>query len=558
MKIPYMKSINTSQPKVLEFKGLNRNLSIGEGEAQEFFNLSTDDYPCLRPIKGKNILKTYDFAEGNLNGIYYKNKLLECVGTKVYWDGKEVTELTLTDSPKTFAEFQAYLFIFPDKKYINTALYGTDDIIDGDRVVGDIDIELTGLTCIFRNMQDNTDDGIRGQIKNFTLLSYQDSGTVPFTEGDIIHISGFEYSNYDGDYEILGIDRFYILLEPNLFGLETSDSTTALTQENITISRKMPDLDFMCECNGRLWGCVAKYGTSGGQILASKSGDPWNWYYQNSSTPDLNGYEGIIASDGDFTGCIAYQGNIYFFKEDMIYQIYGSRTSNFQAVEIGAMGVEKGSENSLCIINEVLYYKSKIGIMQFTGGLPSKVSYQLGNEAFKNASAGTDGRNYYVSMIDSENKTRLFVYDTVRGMWHEESGSGSVKFFIEFLQAEKLYQIDKGANFSYMLSVDNEDRGQVEWKMATGDIDYTSPNKKYVKKIAVRFELPTGANLKISVIYDDNTVIDCAEYSGDDLKKSKHFNLKPKRCDHFNVVFEGVGDCVIYQLTKYISVGSDK
>lgn len=548
-----MKSINTAQPKVLEFKGLNRNLSIGEGEAQEFFNLSTDDYPCLRPIKGKPVAKKYPKANGNLNGVYYKNKLLECIGTKAYWDGEEVTELTLTDSPKTFAEFQAYLFIFPDKKYINTALYGTDDIIDGDRIVGDIDIELSGLTCIFRNMQDNTDDGVRGQIKNFTLLAYQDSGTVPFNEGDIIHISGFEYSNYDGDYEILGIDRFYILLEPNLFGLETSDSTTALTQENITISRKMPDLDFMCECNGRLWGCVAKYGTSGGQILASKSGDPWNWYYQNSGTPDLNGYEGIIASDGDFTGCVAYQGNIYFFKEDMIYQIYGSRTSNFQAVEVGAMGVERGSENSLCIINEVLYYKSKIGFMQFTGGLPSKVSHQLGNAKLSNANAGTDGRNYYVSILEN-NKTRLFVYDTVRGMWHEESGNANP---ITFLQAEKLYQIYSDTENYYKSELDGDDKSAIEWKMTTGDIDYTNPNKKYIKKVAVRFELPKGSNLKISIIYDDKTVIECVDYVGDDLKKSRHFHLKPKRCDHFNIVFEGVGDCIIYQLTKYISIGSD-
>ena len=554
MQIPYLQSVNTVQEKTIEFKGLNRNLSVGDGEAKSFFNLNTEDYPCLRPIKGTSVIKTYPVKEGMLNGIYFKNKLVECIGTKLYFDGQEVTEITLTDTSKTFAEFQAYLFIFPDKKYINTALYGSEDIIDGDKVVGDIDIELTGLTCIFRNMQDNTDDGIRGQIKNFTMLSYQDSGTVPFMAGDIIHISGFEYSNYDGDYEVLGIDRFYILLEPNLFGLETSESTTALTQENITISRKMPELDFMCECNGRLWGCVAKYGTSGGQILASKSGDPWNWYYQNSSTPDLNGFEGIIASDGDFTGCIAYQGNVYFFKEDMIYQIYGNRTSNFQAVEVGAMGVEKGSENSLCIINEVLYYKSKVGIMQFTGGLPSKISGKLGNEHFINAYAGSDGRNYYVSMIDEENKNRLFVYDTVRGIWHEEIGN---KDKILFLYSDRLYEIFKLGTVFSMVTLDNNDRTTIAWEMITGDIDYINPNKKAIKKLALRFELPENSQLEIRAIYDNKSPVLCARYEGDGLKKSRQFNLVPKRCDHFNIMLSGEGDCIIYQLTKYYYVGSD-
>ena len=67
----------------------------------------------------------------------------------------------------------------------------------------------------------------------------------------------------------------------------------------------MPELDFLCENENRLWGC------KGDTIYASKLGDPFNWNVFDGVSTDS--YAVDVGSAGDFTGCFAYRGYPVFF-----------------------------------------------------------------------------------------------------------------------------------------------------------------------------------------------------------------------------------------------------
>src|SRR5699024_8801601 len=100
---------------------------------------------------------------------------------------------------------------------------------------------------------------------------------------------------------------------------------TAFDQtEPVTVSREIPDMDFLTESENRIWGCSSK----NHEIYACKLGDPTNWNcFEGIST---DSYSATIGSDGDFTGACTHLGNVLFFKEDSIHKVWGSRPADFQ------------------------------------------------------------------------------------------------------------------------------------------------------------------------------------------------------------------------------------
>ena len=113
---------------------------------------------------------------------------------------------------------------------------------------------------------------------------------------------------------------------------KTDDSITIIgvlensfTQASgLKIKRKVPDMDFLTECENRLWGCSSK----NHEVYASKLGDPLNWnVFEGIST---DSYAATIGSDGDFTAAATYSGYALFFKEHTIHKVYGNKPSNIQ------------------------------------------------------------------------------------------------------------------------------------------------------------------------------------------------------------------------------------
>ena len=153
--------------------------------------------------------------------------------------------------------------------------------------------------------------------------------------------------------------------------LDGSVSREFVSAEVVELERRVPDMDYLTECDNRVWGCSNKENV----IYACKLGDPTNWFSYRGIAADS--YAVTVGSDGAFTGAATCMGYALFFKENTLHKLYGSKPSDFQLSSLRCRGVAKGAARSLCVINETLYYLSPDGVMAWDGSIPNKVSTAL-------------------------------------------------------------------------------------------------------------------------------------------------------------------------------------
>ena len=139
-----------------------------------------------------------------------------------------------------------------------------------------------------------------------------------------------------------------------------------VSAETVRLERRVPDMDYLTECDNRIWGCSSKENI----IYACKLGDPSNWFSYRGIAADS--YAVTVGSDGAFTGAATCMGYALFFKENTLHKLYGSKPSDFQLSSLRCRGVAKGAARSLCVINETLYYLSPDGVMAWDGSIPTQ------------------------------------------------------------------------------------------------------------------------------------------------------------------------------------------
>jgi hypothetical protein len=317
----------------------------------------------------------------------------------------------------------------------------------------------------------------------------------------------------------------------------------------------MPEMDFIIESGNRLWGC--RYGEQGDKIVneiyASKLGDFKNWScYQGIST---DSYAVTVGTDGQFTGAITHLGYPIFFKENFMHKVYGNYPANFQIQTTACRGVQKGCGRSLAIVNEVLYYKARTGICAYDGSLPQEISSALGDMVYSKAVAGVLGNKYYVSMRDTFGKYHLFVYDSLKGLWHREDNTEAM----DFCNCRgDLYYIDWTDNQIKSVKGDGvqEDK-PINWEAVTGFIGTDSPDKKYISSLDVRMMLAVGTRVHFYVEYDSvGEWKHLFSMNGVNLQ-SFAVPIRPQRCDHLRLKIVGEGEAKIYSICKTVEWGSD-
>ena len=323
----------------------------------------------------------------------------------------------------------------------------------------------------------------------------------------------------------------------------------------ITISRKMPIMDFVIESENRLWGC--RFGPNNNkeivnEIYCSKLGDFKNWNcFMGLST---DSYVASVGTDGVFTGAITHMGYPLFFKEGFVHKVYGNYPSNFQIQTTACRGVQKDCHKSLAIVNETLLYKARSGIMAYDGSLPIEASYALGNEAYSEAVGGSIGNKYYVSMKDTQDAYHLFVYDMGKGMWHREDAFRADSFCS---CRGELYAIEHDTGNIIAMLGSGAQEEPVEWMVETGEIGVSSPDMKYMSRLTVRMMLDVDAEIAFYAQYDFSEEWEhLFTLTGTSLR-SFSIPIRPKRCDHMKLRIEGMGMAKIYSFTKTIEQGSE-
>lgn len=393
------------------------------------------------------------------------------------------------------------------------------------------------------------------------------------------------YNKISRGYKIIDIRNggngivFDIQTEPFVFYVDSpsviSPSTGQCTYQELdcfAICRSVPDLAYVTEYNNRLWGCSE----DGHEIYCTKLGDPDNWYAYEGISTDAEAI--TVGSDGDFTGCTAFNGQILFFKEDCIHKVYGDYTP-YTAVTLNVKGVQKGSWQGIAVIDGVLYYKARDGIYAYTGAMPYKISSPLGQEVFYDAVFGTCGKKLYCSMKDGMGKYKLFVYDTSTGVWTREQDTymkftcecGGEMYFIDGNDG-KVYTVggSKGSlNLTMIKQTYNGEtyggqnpfiptaEGDFEWFFETGEIGLDSAGKKSISRYMMRLRLDAGAFLKISLMYDSSGI--WQEYrtiTQKDRITTVNIPIVPRRCDHLKIRVSGKGGLTLYSISKMYKQGS--
>lgn len=111
-EIPY--GDNPIKNQIRVFSGLNRRPSAKDGEATDTRNISTDDYPALRPRMGRARYGTWE----NVDDVYECNGSIYIVADgKLFKDGEQIADVQ--PGRKQWGLVSNKLVIWPDKVYVN-------------------------------------------------------------------------------------------------------------------------------------------------------------------------------------------------------------------------------------------------------------------------------------------------------------------------------------------------------------------------------------------------------------------------------------------------------
>lgn len=503
--LPYLSEMqNPSKKYTVLFRGLNYGEGAQDGEFAETVNLSTEKYPCMTTRAARIFLNKYERP----TAIHSKDKLVVVDGTDVKYGDKIVG--TVKKGKKQIATIGNYVVIFPDKKYYNT----------GEDKFGSLEEKYSGSALVF------TENTITKEGANFQ-----------FREGDAISITGCTRNTANNKTAIVqAVSADTLTFDNNTF-VEGTEG------ELIRLSRSVPDLDFICENNYRLWG------THGNTIYASKFSDPFNFQVFEGLASDS--YYIDVGSEGEFTGCIPYSSHICFFKENTLHKLYGTKPSNFQITTANVYGVQKGSEKSMYIVNEQLLYKGVNGVYSYTGGVPELISEKLGNKRFSDAVACCDGETYYISMKHGDEYS-FFAYDVLKNIWLREDSLNAIDMTFH---DGKVYFLDDSGNLFYIDKT--ADRSDIEWGAQLCTFHETINERKGYSKFHLRLDMEEGAWLSVSIKTDNDNTWKQVYTTHSPRAKTITIPIVPTRCDSIDIKLNGRGVCTIKALVREFTTGSD-
>jgi len=599
---------------ITAFNGLYRRSYVPDGGFAALRNVSTGAYPLLQSMDGD---AEYDFGETPLgitvrhlpyNG-ELREHLLALTATELYtapagggpengtWQDLSAT---LSNSPKQLANMGHKLVIFPDAVYLDmedpatvvslNASFSTELSLEvaacnehgelvataastqpsspvaGSRYVNTTDVGTTVYEWDAAALQ-------WVAVQPYVRIKRTRLGK-PFKVGDVVEISGLYHSAEYAIYSGVTGDTFYAQLE----ALNGSHEIIAKGDDWIVITglllanarrpsaggsvfmirRAAPDMDYVCECGNRLWGC--KYGVVNGELVnelyASALGDPTNWRRYAGLADDS--WAASVGADGPWTGCVSYNGNPYFFRENAVYKVYISSAGAHQVVETVLPGVGAGCADSIAVLKGQLYYARRDGVYRFDGGIPERISTALGEMTIGSAAAGTDGQAYRLCVHGSAPEE--LVYHTESGCW----GRGEEVRRTQYVYFDHvLYGYDSGSLYARDPARYTFDARYGNWYAESGwyyggmntKSSVQKPLLQAITEFRVLALLKPGATLTLSLERDGDHVFYAVktftetDTNAEGRLRDIRFPVPPERCGVFRYRLSGHGPCTVYRVT---------
>ena len=601
-----------SRSLVRVFGGLNETYACSEAEYSAGVNFSARDFPALSTRKPRRKLH----ALTGLNGMYHLNGLLTICGKDIIYTpdaaGADTVGCTnaVSDSRKALVGIGTKILIFPDKLAFDTA-DGSVSALGAVWKAEGQSVQFTPCDAAGKTYQPDSygreepEKPADGQLflkvedeehpwsSTGTLEVYSASSgnwtAVPldycritaagaqklFAQWDTVTVSGTAAQQAGMWEELNGDLVVYDLLENGLrvkvtpkgecfYGtlvqgadsarwtsLDGKETRSFAVSTPVRMERRVPDLDYITECDNRVWGCSSKENV----IYACKLGDPTNWFSYRGIAADS--YAVTVGSDGPFTGAATCMGYALFFKENTLHKLYGSKPSDFQLSSLRCRGVARNAARSLCVLNETLYYLSSDGVMAWDGSIPAKVSAALDAGRLANVKQAVggalDGR-YYLH-VSRENEVRLLVYDTERGLWHEEDvcsfEMASTGGQLYLWDGRALWAADPSREAAGQRSEETEQG--VEFALTTGDLGLDSPEERYLSRLTLRLDAACRSRVTVEVSYDGGPWENAAALTVEGPRRNCDLHLVPRRCASLRLRLWGYGQITLRSLAKTFS-----
>ena len=594
------------------FGGLNETYSCTEAEYSAGINFSARNFPALSTRLPRRKLR----EEADLNGMYHLNGLLTVCGRDLVYtpDDTDEMEVTLKDAVengrKTLVGIGTRILIFPDKLAFDTAsrkvsalgavwsgknasvefapcdaegkVYEVsgcgpaepDKPTDGQLFLRVEDPEKPWSSESTLEVYSEASGNWSAVVLDYCRISAKGVGT-DFAAEDTVTLTGSaaeqagQWNELDGDRIVYdaGADALRVKADPGgewFYGrltrtgaavrwvsLDGSVSREFVSAEVVELERRVPDMDYLTECDNRVWGCSNKENV----IYACKLGDPTNWFSYRGIAADS--YAVTVGSDGPFTGAATCMGYALFFKENTLHKLYGSKPSDFQLSSLRCRGVARNAARSLCVLNETLYYLSPDGVMAWDGSIPAKVSAALDAGRLANVKQAVggalDGR-YYLH-VSRENEVRLLVYDTERGLWHEEDvcsfEMASTGGQLYLWDGRALWAADPSREAAGQRSEETEQG--VEFALTTGDLGLDSPEERYLSRLTLRLDAACRSRVTVEVSYDGGPWENAAALTVEGPRRNCDLHLVPRRCASLRLRLWGYGQITLRSLAKTFS-----
>lgn len=508
MNLPYMReTTNPSQKEVVAMRGINYSDQIQDGDLRDSLNLSARRYPYITTRRAREQQAGYAGA----TGLTAWGKLVVVQGTNVLYDGEVVGQVSAGE--KQFAVVNTKMVIWPDKVYLDMTSKEVKPLCAS--------MSGTGATFTASTMK----------------VTWGDL-TQQFKAGDALTLSGCAtQAGNNKDFVIQSVTTDTITVSENTF-------TAATESGALTLERKIPDMDYICESENRLWGCSSDAQT----IYASSLGDPTNFYvYEGLST---DSYALAVGTEGEFTGCCKLTSSILFWKETKLHKILGSYPAEYSLYTYDIEGLQKGCHKSLQVINEVLFYMGLHGVYAYSGGTPSLISANFGDVELTDAVGGNDGDSYFLSAMEGDTP-RFMVYETRYAIWVQEDSTRALDFA---RVGRDLYFVDSEGKV--WLADNRQDDPDIEWLAQFAPFYETIQGRKSYSKMMLRLELPKGSHLTAEVRCDGQKWKSCGKVVGKE-NDVVPLRIAINRCDKFEIRLRGKGPCTILSVLREFTVGSD-
>lgn len=471
-------------------------------------NISDHMYPAISTRPNRGVAeKTFSDPKG----IFYKNGLFHIDTTNAYYEG--VSKFTVSNSDKIIVGIGAYICVFPDKIMFNTSTGSVESM----------EVTVTG-SSVFAPLS---------QGSAFTKITYSGIGNS-FKKGDNVEISDCSDAEFNGVHIIQEADTDYIVIAGSL--------AQSFTDE-VTFRRKVPDMDFICERDNRLWGCSS----ANHEVYCCKLGDPKNWY--NYETEANNAWASTVGSDGDFTGISKFGTYLIFFKEHTFHVLRGEKPSNFSLLEKDQPGVKTGCGRSIVTIQQVLYYVGTDGVYQYSGSIPQKISRNILG-TISNAVASQYENKLYLS-CKLNNIDTLLVYDPATGIWDKEDGTA---FKFAAYSGGQLHYVGDDNKLRTIYGNNDE---MISWYLESGDQKGGTLNQKYVSKLKFNVWLPVNSEFRVYIKYDDEPLWTRKGVIRSQKDKTYTLPITPKRCSKYRIRLEGFGHMKLIAMSQEIETGSE-